>query len=311
MGTKLKTDSWHRYVLYRRDEFMRGMLLGAATKEAAIEAGQKYTLAAHADVWVKDAELVGRVRQFLGANIPWHDRLARSGSDLEVVQMLQSMVRSGVSAVVVIPEELPSGGRVEDVSTRPSASSFWGRTDYDAELDVPLADRYRTQLERMNAGGPTWAEIQAMMDDINAEFMHAMVLNNPVGMLPLFAQAGWISKYGLPDLSSYGADEGIDGESPLDREVSARLDEADAFEYAEYAPTGDEENLAGMPIKGGPPNTWVENPSGSGQLRLYDANGNAAVDIDFDHDHGAGAPHSHNWNGRDRDLGNPVSILPY
>jgi len=80
---------------------------------------------------------------------------------------------------------------------------------------------------------------------------------------------------------------------------------AQPFAYTEddLPDTGDDESLAGMPIKDGPPNTWVENPSGSGQLRLYDANGNAVVNIDFDHDHGFGAPHSHNWNGQDRDLG--------
>lgn len=258
MGTKLRTDSWHRYVLYRRDEFMRGMLLGAAAKEAAIEAGQKYTLAAHADVWAKDAALVARVRKFLGANFPWHERLARSGSGLEVVRMLQSMVRSGASSVVVIPEDSLGGGSVAAASTRSPASSFWGRADYDAELDVPLADRYRTQLERMNAGGPTWAQTQAMMDDINAEFMHAMVLNNPVGMLPLFAQAGWISKYGLPDLSSYGVDEGIDGESLIDCAVSARLDEAEVFEYRLDAPLeGEVIQLAGG--EGTPGNNQAQN----------------------------------------------------
>ena len=124
MGTELRTDSWHRYVLYRRDEFIRGMLLGAAAKEAAIEAGQKYTLAAHADVWAKDAALVARVRKFLGANFPWHERLARSGSGREVVRMLQSMVRSGASSVVVIPEDSLGGGSVAAASTRSPASSF-------------------------------------------------------------------------------------------------------------------------------------------------------------------------------------------
>ncbi|MDR5751053.1 MULTISPECIES: hypothetical protein [unclassified Caballeronia] len=102
--------------------------------------------------------------------------------------------------------------------------------------------------------------------------------------------------------TSFGNTADSDGEGVLG--------DAQPFEYGEDLPEGDDESLAGMPIKGGPPNTWVLNPSGSGQLRLYDANGNAATDIDFDHDHGFGAPHSHNWDGQDRDLGNPVSILP-
>jgi len=90
------------------------------------------------------------------------------------------------------------------------------------------------------------------------------------------------------------------------------LGNAQPFGYKPLdAPNGDAETYGGMPIENGPPNTGVENPSGSGQLRLYDANGNVAVDIDFDHDHGLGAPHSHNWDGGSRDLGNAVSILPY
>ncbi|WP_321801813.1 hypothetical protein [Caballeronia sp. J97] len=87
--------------------------------------------------------------------------------------------------------------------------------------------------------------------------------------------------------------------------------DAQPFEYQPDMFDRASDSLAGMSIKGGPPNTWVVNPSGSGQLRLYDGRGNAAVDIDFDHDHGFGAPHSHNWDGKNRDLGNPVSILPY
>lgn len=106
MGTELKADSWHRYVLYKRDDYMRATVGGEAAKRTAIDAGRKFTLAAYADVWAKDAALVRCVRRFLGNNFHWHDRLARSGSDLEVVQMLQRMVRSNVSAIVVISTEI-------------------------------------------------------------------------------------------------------------------------------------------------------------------------------------------------------------
>ncbi|WP_143062402.1 hypothetical protein [Paraburkholderia diazotrophica] len=104
--------------------------------------------------------------------------------------------------------------------------------------------------------------------------------------------------------------ESLTDGSDADDDTSKPLGDGAPFEYGGDMPLGEDETLAGMPIKGGPPDTWVTNPSGSGQLRLYDANGNAAMDIDFDHDHGFGAAHSHNWDGRDRDLGNPVSILP-
>lgn len=90
------------------------------------------------------------------------------------------------------------------------------------------------------------------------------------------------------------------------------LGNAAPFEYNGSAGiAGDETQTAWLPITGGPANTWVQNPSGSGQMRLYDAKGNAAVDIDFDHDHGFGVPHSHNWNNGVRDNGNRISILRY
>ncbi|ACD21359.1 RHS repeat-associated core domain-containing protein [Paraburkholderia phytofirmans] len=56
----------------------------------------------------------------------------------------------------------------------------------------------------------------------------------------------------------------------------------------------------GLPMNG-PANTWVLNPSGSGQTRLYDPNGRPAVDLDFDHSHGGMRPHAHNWDGNNRD----------
>ncbi|TDV13900.1 hypothetical protein [Paraburkholderia caballeronis] len=101
MATELKTDSWHRYVLYRRDDqYMT--FQPDEDRRKAVEAGRKFTASAYADVWAKDAALVQRVRQFLGKNFHWHAELAKSGSDLEVVQMLHEMVRGG--SIVVIPE---------------------------------------------------------------------------------------------------------------------------------------------------------------------------------------------------------------
>lgn len=94
-----------------------------------------------------------------------------------------------------------------------------------------------------------------------------------------------------------------DDSTPLD---------AQPFEYTKTPPGefGDDTQTAWLPIDGGPPNQWVENPSGSRQMRYYDANGNAAVDFDFDHDHGFGIPHAHNWDNGVRDNGNSFSLLP-
>jgi len=309
MTTELKTDSWHRYTLYRRDVYMRSMF-DDATKQAAIEAGRKYTLAAYADVWAKDAALVDRVRLFLGTNFPWHERLARCGSDLEVLQMLQSMVRSNGSAVVVIPENLQRSAGTGSASAKKSASSFWGRDDYDAELMVGTAERYRAQLERINAEGPSWAEIRAQMDDMNTTFMHALVLKDPLTMLPLFAQAGWVSKYGLPDLSSYDGDDTFGAECFTDNDTATILSDGKAFEYSEDRLPGEATDLAGIPFNG-VPNTWVENEPGKKmQWRMYGSDGTPSVDVDFDSHHGQPNPHAHNWDDQGRDHGWPVSILP-
>ncbi|SAK71890.1 hypothetical protein AWB76_04517 [Caballeronia temeraria] len=96
--------------------------------------------------------------------------------------------------------------------------------------------------------------------------------------------------------------------------VPQNLDEPTSLAHAqpfEYVPSnmGEDMQTAWLPSTGGPPNSWLENPSGKQQWRYYDENGDAAVDIDFGHDHGFGAPHSRNWENGRRDKGNPVSIF--
>jgi hypothetical protein len=92
MAKELKTDAWYRYMLYRGDE--RYMTFDSEEKRKdAVEAGKKFTASAYADVWAKDAALVQRVRVFLGENFHWHERLAKDGTDLDVVKTLMDMVR--------------------------------------------------------------------------------------------------------------------------------------------------------------------------------------------------------------------------
>ncbi|WP_225034092.1 hypothetical protein [Paraburkholderia sp. XV] len=210
MATELKTDAWHRYMMYRSDDASHVQFASTANGQTAIEAGKKFAGRARSDVWAKDMALVGRVRRFLGANFHWHARLSKSGSDLEVVEMLQLMVRGG--SIHVVAQEPARVGSVASVTENPK-SSFWGSDHYSHIFDVPFADRYQAQLEAMNAGGPSLSDIRAMNDSINVEFMHAAVLADPLGTLPVFARAGWVSKYGLPDLSEYGMDRNADAKS--------------------------------------------------------------------------------------------------
>jgi hypothetical protein len=196
MAVELKTDSWYRYTLYRSNE--RYMAFEPEEKRReAVDAGKKFTASAYADVWAKDAELVKRVRAFLGENFHWHDRLAKSGADLHVVQTLMDMVRGG--SVVVIPEKpVFSGGGIAWPPKKPTPSSFWGVENYDPPRYASVQERYLAQIAELQATETPWAEIEAMNDVINQKFMHAAVLIDPLGMLPTFARAGWISKYGCP-----------------------------------------------------------------------------------------------------------------
>ncbi|SAL34394.1 hypothetical protein [Caballeronia humi] len=229
MATELKTDSWHRYVLYRNsDRYMP--FAPDDERRNAVEAGKKFTASAYADVWARDAGLASRARAFLKENFHWHERLANCGTDLDVVQMLMDMVRGG--SVVVIPEK-PLVAGVAGASKQAGSSSFWGVEDYDPPRYASVQERYQAQLAEWEASATPWEEIAAMNDSINEKFMHAAVLRDPLGMLPLFARAGWISKYGLPEgLSKWGED----------RAVTTPLGEAASFELGEGTLSDDVSN---------------------------------------------------------------------
>ncbi len=299
VGTELKADSWYRYMLYKHETYLRNVIAPDNEREA-IEAGRKFALAAYPDVWASDARLVERVREFLDDNFHWHERLARSGSAFAVVETLQDMVRGG--SVVVIPERAPPVAGIAWPPRKPAVSSSWGVDNYDAALDMPVMERYRAQLARIQAERTTWSEVSSMMNGINERFMHAAVLADPVGTLPVFAKAGWVSKYGLPDLSTYGA-EIADRTDSVSGDTTA-LTDALPFEYQPNQMIGEAFDLAKTPNEG-MPGAWYTNP-GSGQMRLYGADGMPAVDLDFDHLHNGLRPHAHNWTGGTRDGGNDV-----
>jgi hypothetical protein len=302
MSKELKTDAWHRYMLYRGDERYMTFDLEKKRKDA-VEAGKKFTASAYADVWAKDAELVKRVRVFLSENFHWHERLAKGGTDLDVVKTLMDMVRGG--SVVVIPEKPVFSGGSGAWPPEKAVSSFWGVENYDPPRYPNVQERYLAQIEELQANETPWAEIEAMNDSINQKFMHAAVLVDPLGMLPVFARAGWISKYGLPDLSHWGEDELAGGGA------STALADAQAIEYNELLPVGDSEQVAGMPFHGAP-GSWASSMPGTmPQLRQYGLNGTPLTDIDFEAHHGNANPHAHNWDGYDRDEGAPVSLFPW
>ncbi|TDV13842.1 hypothetical protein [Paraburkholderia caballeronis] len=289
MTYELRTDSQHRYVMYRRDE--RYLPFGRDDdRRKAVEKGRQFVASAYPEVWEKNVGLVQRVRQFLGNNFHWHDRLTTSGTDREVIDTLMSMVRGG--SIVVIPEE-PLDAGVATLPAKASSSSFWGVDSYDVAPVVSVASRYQSQLERLAAEHTAWAESQSAMDELNAGFMRKMAGTSPL-MDFLFDAAGWTGKYG-DKLASGTTTPG----------------ECEPFEYNGVASErGEKIDLAGLPFDG-PANSWLESEPGmKQQWRMFGADGTPVVDIDFDGHHGQPNPHAHNWDGLVRDHGWPVSILP-
>jgi hypothetical protein len=106
-----------------------------------------------------------------------------------------------------------------------------------------------------------------------------------------------------PDMltKSFGGD-GASGSLPAD---------ARPFDYLPDEPSGEVNELAGMPFNG-EPGTWISSMPGTmPQLRQYGPNGTPLTDFDFEAHHGNPNPHAHNWDGYRRDNGAPVSLLPW
>jgi hypothetical protein len=102
----------------------------------------------------KDAALVLRVRSFLGTNFHWHERLAKNGADLEVVETLQSMIRG--ESVVLVGEQSRTGGAGGDAAPKPQRlPSFRSSlmTSYGMSYDAATAyiERYNDMVDRANA----------------------------------------------------------------------------------------------------------------------------------------------------------------
>jgi len=108
VGAELKTDSSQRWMIYSKDTYENGRIFLTTEQKKAVAEGKKFSQGAYADVWAKDTALVQRVRSFLGVNFYWHQRLAKSGTDLEVMQTLQAMIRG--ESVVLIAEQSRTGG---------------------------------------------------------------------------------------------------------------------------------------------------------------------------------------------------------
>jgi hypothetical protein len=153
-GTELKTDSMHRWMMYSKDAYGSGRIFLTTEQKQAVEEGKKFAQRAYADVWAKDAALVQRVRSFLGKNFHWHERLAKSGADLEVIETLQSMIRG--ESVVLIAEQSRTGGAWTDPAPKPKPfpsfrEQLMTGSGMSYEAATAYIESYNASVERINA----------------------------------------------------------------------------------------------------------------------------------------------------------------
>ncbi|MFM0235587.1 hypothetical protein [Paraburkholderia sediminicola] len=134
-GTELKTDSLHRWMMYSKDAYESGRIFLTTEQKREVEEGKRFAQRAYADVWARDSAVVQRVRSFLGKNFHWHQRLESSGTDLEVIQTLQSMIHG--ESVVLIAEQPRTGGAWIDPTPKPK-----GLPSFRKELMTRLGMSY-------------------------------------------------------------------------------------------------------------------------------------------------------------------------
>jgi hypothetical protein len=159
-GTELKTDSWQRWMMYSKDAYGRGRIFLTMEQKRAVEEGKTFAQRAYADVWARDAALVQRVRSFLGKNFYWHQRLAKQGADIEVVQTLQSMIRG--ESVVLISEQSGHGDAGPRSAAQPERlptfrESLMTKHGMSYDAATVYIDWYNDMVDRVKAISANYA----------------------------------------------------------------------------------------------------------------------------------------------------------
>ncbi|MGF6905091.1 hypothetical protein [Paraburkholderia sp. GAS348] len=171
-GTALKTDSLQRWMMYSKDSYGSGRIFLTTEQKLVVEEGKKFARRAYADVWAQDAALVLHVRSFLGTNFHWHQRLAESGADLEVIQTLQSMIRG--ESVVLIAEQSRTGGAWNDPAPKPKRlpsfrEELMTGLGMSYEAATVYMDRYDDMVDEVNAAAARYANgaVSSLTDTAN------------------------------------------------------------------------------------------------------------------------------------------------
>jgi hypothetical protein len=187
-------------------------------RKAAADAGRKMLDAVYPDVWERNAELVDRVEHFLIASFPHF----RKGNAHHTLDALRRAVWKGEVFIVEREPEFCGGYAAPHVRKQ---SGFRG---VDNDDEVPFEKEPWPEVPDTSA-----ADWDIWHDANNQAMMHAAVRAAPALFLPMFAKAGWISRYGVPDLSEGFA-----------RAESTPLGDAEGFELGESTLSDDVMDMA-------------------------------------------------------------------
>jgi len=194
-------------------------------KKAAADAGRAMLDAVYPDVWERNAERVKRVEDFLVASFPYY----RKGNAHHTLDALRRAVRNG--DMYVVERESEYRGGFAAAHSR-QESSFWGVDDYG---EAPLEkEPWPDVPDTSTADWDIWHDAN------NQAMMHAAVRAAPALFLPMCAKAGWISRYGVPDLSEGFAETG-----------STPLGDAQPFEMGEHMPSQSATDMAACGVSEG------------------------------------------------------------
>ncbi|TCK39725.1 hypothetical protein B0G84_5065 [Paraburkholderia sp. BL8N3] len=187
-------------------------------RKAAADADRKMLDAVYPDVWERNAELVDRVEHFLIASFPHF----RKGNAHHTLDALRRAVWKGEVFIVEREPEFCGGYAAPHVRKQ---SGFRG---VDNDDEVPFEEEPWPEVPDTSA-----ADWDIWHDANNQAMMHAAVRAAPALFLPMFAKAGWISRYGVPDLSEGFA-----------RAESTPLGDAEGFELGESTLSDDVMDMA-------------------------------------------------------------------
>ena len=280
MGSGIRLADRSLTLRLRRDAFLRD-----ADRQSVADAAK--ALLADAFRWTRDEALMRDLCGLLGLD---------SVTPADAVFKVKRAIETGELVAIPDPPRYTGAGSSGSGNPKPASITFTPSQLFKGASRIARPALRYASPARITMPSNDWlAKWEANPGDILPDGSIATALN---------------SSRDNPDATAAGAGDDIAAFAG-DIGEATTLGDARPFEYVEEGSVGDDMQTGWMPIDGGPRDAWVVNPSGSGQLRYFDGNGNAAIDIDCDRDHGFGSPHYHLWTDGVRDKGNAMSTITY